>query len=427
MGYGSYTNKAFLQKPKPDWVTIILYILLSTFGVMNVFSASISPDDTDFWDMGKNHTKQLVFMIVALAMGFSVMMLSYGFLQVMSYVIYGVVMLLMVVVLVQGVTVAASKSWINLGIFRLQPAEFAKFATALALSRYLSGYDVKFTGVHTLVSFAIVGAPLLLTLAQNDTGSALVFFSFALVFYREGMHGFWLAIGAFVIVLFVCSIIFDNYMIWIALTVLAALAILIGKRLKNFYILVLIIWIGSLGINLGVDFFFHNVLKPYQQDRILVILDLKEDPQGIGYNLNQSKIAIGAGQLHGRGFMQGTQNKMGFVPEQSTDFIFCTIGEEWGFIGSTIFLVVYGFFLGRIAYLANRQRATYARVLGFSTFSILLFHFFINIGMTIGLVPIIGIPLPFFSYGGSSFIAFTFLLFAFLNQDSHRVFEMYRD
>jgi rod shape determining protein RodA len=214
--------------------------------------------------------------------------------------------------------------------------------------------------------------------------------------------------------------------IWISITVIGIIASFWGRRLKNWILFMAILMGGAFALNIGVDYFFNNILKQYQRDRILVTLNLMKDNKGIGYNVNQSKIAIGAGQITGRGFMQGTQNRGEFVPEQSTDFIFCTIGEEWGFIGTSAMIILYLIFMGRIVYLAERQRSKYSRVVGYGLFSVLFIHFFINIGMTLGIVPVIGIPLPFFSYGGSSFIAFSLMLFTFINLDSKRIYEMSR-
>ncbi|MCO6495949.1 MAG: rod shape-determining protein RodA [Bacteroidetes bacterium] len=421
----------FKEKPRPDWLAIILFLLLSSFGVLNVFSASTSAENAAFWDFSQNHGKQLVFMAVALGIGFFFMLLTPTFFNITSYFIYVIVIGLLFLVLVIGTTIAASKSWISIGSFRLQPAEFAKYATVLAVAKYLDGYGVSFHGFKNIgICVALVALPFLLTLAQNDTGSALVFFSFVLVFYREGMPGYFLVMGLWVVLIFVLSIIidyyFESYYITIAIIALGAIAVGILRKYKKALFLVIIIVAASIALNIGVNIFFNKILKQYQRDRILVTLNLKEDKMGIGYNVNQSKIAIGSGQFSGRGFMQGTQTLMGFVPEQTTDFIFCTIGEEWGFLGSLLVILTYLVFMGRIVYLAERQRTTYSRVVGYGLFSILLIHFLINIGMTLGIIPVIGIPLPFFSYGGSSFIAFTVLLFTFLSLDSKRIFEMAR-
>ncbi|MCO5253799.1 MAG: rod shape-determining protein RodA [Bacteroidia bacterium] len=421
----------FKEKPRPDWLTIILFLILSSFGVLNVFSASASTENAGFWDFSQNHGKQLMFMAVALGVGFFFMLLTPTFFNVTSYFIYALVIGLLVLVLVIGTTIAASKSWISIGSFRLQPAEFAKYATVLGVAKYLDGYNVGFKGWKNIgICIALVGLPFLLTLAQNDTGSALVFLSFVLVFYREGMPGYILVMGLWVILVFVLSIIIDyyyeSYYISISIIVLGAIAAFVLRRYKKALLLILLIVAGSIALNVTVNVFFNKVLKQYQRDRILVTLNIKEDKMGIGYNVNQSKIAIGAGGVMGRGFMQGTQTLMGFVPEQSTDFIFCTIGEEWGFAGTASVILIYLSFMGRIVYLAERQRTTFSRVVGYGLFSILLIHFFINIGMTLGIVPVIGIPLPFFSYGGSSFIAFTVLLFTFISLDSKRIFEMAR-
>jgi len=424
--YGN-ANTLFKEKPRPDWLTIILFLILSSFGVLNVFSASTSPDDAYFWDFSKNHGKQLIYMGLSLALGFFIMLTSPDFFKISSYILYVLILGLLVLVLVMGTTVAASKSWISIGSFRLQPAEFAKYATILALAKFMNKQDVKFQGVRNIgISLLIAGIPFILTLAQNDTGSALVFFSFALVYYREGMPGYVLSLGVVAIALFVLSIIFDRTVIWISITVIGIIAGFWGRRLKNWILFMAILMGGAFALNIGVDYFFNNILKQYQRDRILVTLNLMKDNKGIGYNVNQSKIAIGAGQITGRGFMQGTQNRGEFVPEQSTDFIFCTIGEEWGFIGTSAMIILYLIFMGRIVYLAERQRSKYSRVVGYGLFSVLFIHFFINIGMTLGIVPVIGIPLPFFSYGGSSFIAFSLMLFTFINLDSKRIYEMSR-
>jgi rod shape determining protein RodA len=423
----NYSSSFANNKARPDWFLLFLYLLLSVFGVLNVFSASTSPEDSVFLDFSKNHGKQIIFLGVALVIGSLIMLTSSGFFEFTAYFIYGLVLFLLVSVLVIGTTVAASKSWFSIGSFRFQPAEFAKYATVLALAKFMSGYDVQFKGSKNIaIAFAIVGIPMLLTLAQNDTGSALVFFSFVLVFYRLGLPGYWLLMGAYLVALFVLSIVYESTYIWLGLTLLAAIAAYIGRKIKKWILLVSLLLISSFAVNIGVGVFFNSILKQYQRDRILVILNLKEDNKGIGYNLNQSKIAIGAGRLSGRGFMEGTQNKMGFVPEQSTDFIFCTIGEEFGFIGSTLFLITYLVFLGRIIYIAERQKNNFSRLVGYGAFSVLFFHFFINIGMTVGVVPVIGIPLPFFSYGGSSFLAFSIMFFTFLSLDSKRVFEVNR-
>lgn len=424
--YGN-SSAIFKEKPRPDWLTIILFLLLSGFGVLNVFSASTSPDDAYFWDFSKNHGKQLIYMGLSLALGFFIMLTSPSFFNISSYFIYIVVVFLLVLVLVMGTTVAASKSWISIGSFRLQPAEFAKYATILAIAKFMNKPDVKFSGWRNIgINLFLAGIPFTLTLAQNDTGSALVFFSFALVFYREGMPGYILSLGVMAIALFVLSIIFDRTIIWTGILVIGVIAGFWGRRLKNWMLLIVILMTGAFAMNIGVDYFFHNILKQYQRERIMVTLNLMKDDKGIGYNVNQSKIAIGAGQLTGRGFMQGTQNRGEFVPEQSTDFIFCTIGEEWGFIGTSTMILIYLIFMGRIVYLAERQRSKYSRIVGYGLFSVLFIHFFINIGMTLGIVPVIGIPLPFFSYGGSSFIAFSLMLFTFINLDSKRIYEMSR-
>ncbi|MFN9519948.1 MAG: rod shape-determining protein RodA, partial [Bacteroidota bacterium] len=306
-----------------------------------------------------------------------------------------------------------------------QPAEFAKFGTSLALARYLSGYDIKFQDRKTKIICAVlVLLPMLIILLQNETGTALVFGSFIFVFYREGMPGIILTLGFALALMSVLALVVPNLYLSIAIAVLASVFTLFIRRNKQNLLIVAAVAIGFIGLVSSVVYVFENVLQPHQKLRIIVLLGNEVDLMGAGYNVQQSKIAIGSGGFLGKGFLEGTQNKFRFVPEQSTDFIFCTIGEEYGFAGSFIFVVLYMLLLWRLLAMAERQRQKFNRVYGYCVASILFFHFLVNIGMTLGLIPVIGIPLPFFSYGGSALISFTILLFIFIRLDANRINEL---
>jgi rod shape determining protein RodA len=330
---------------------------------------------------------------------------------------------MLISVLVIGSETKGAKSWFGIGDFGIQPSEFAKGATALALAKTLSSVTADFKKWETrILALAVIAIPMLLVLLQNDTGSALVFCSFVFVLFREGMSSYVLILGAACILLFILALLVNQYLligIYFAIILLAYLFIRKRTRKANIWIF-LIVFIGSSLFTLAVDFVFENVLEQHQKDRIEVLLGKKEDFKGVGYNVNQSKIAIGSGGVLGKGFLNGTQTKFNFVPEQDTDFIFCTVGEEWGFVGSSLTVILFILLCIKLIKMAERQRSKFARIYGYSVASIIFFHFFVNIGMTIGLLPVIGIPLPFMSYGGSSLWAFTFLLFIFIKQDAQR-------
>lgn len=307
----------------------------------------------------------------------------------------------------------------------MQPAEFAKFGAALALARYLSGYNIKFKERRTqIIAFTISFLPLLIILFQNETGSALVFGAFIFVLYREGLPGYFLFIGFMGIVFSVLALLIPSIYLVIVIGIMAGLFTLVIRRTRQSLLILAGVTLLVMGYVSVVGYAFENVLQPHQKSRINVLLGKEVDLKGAGYNVMQSKIAIGSGGFFGKGFLEGTQNKFRFVPEQSTDFIFCTIGEEYGFLGSLVFIVLYMLLLWRIIYLADRQRYKFNRIYGYSVASILFFHFLINIGMTLGLMPVIGIPLPFISYGGSSLLSFTILLFIFIRLDSNKVNEL---
>jgi rod shape determining protein RodA len=331
-----------------------------------------------------------------------------------------------IAVLFLGKEVSGAKSWFGFGGFGIQPSEFAKVATALAIAKYLGTYGIRFKGTrNVLITLSLFLFPMLLILAQNDTGSALVFLSFFLVLYREGLPGWILLSALWLMIIAIARIVMEATGIshlWTMgiLVFISTFIIYFGRKNKQLIIATLIVSAASAVFSIAVGFAYTKILKGYQRDRIELVLNLKQDTRNMGYNLEQSRIAIGAGQVIGRGFLKGTQTKMGFVPEQHTDFIFCTIGEEWGFVGVLVFFCLYFGLLFRLLSLAERQSTAFGRVLGYSVVCILFFHLSINIGMTIGIVPVIGIPLPFVSFGGSSLWAFTLLLFLFLKVDEKR-------
>jgi rod shape determining protein RodA len=336
--------------------------------------------------------------------------------------IYGITILLLVVVLFVGRNVGGNQAWIPIGSFRLQPSEFAKFGTALLLARYVSTFNPKFRDFKSIMIAAlIVLAPLLLIMLQPDTGSALVFLAFMFPMYREGLSGYFLLIFLGMIVLFIADFLVPTYILIIIITTIAGLFIYNNRRKQKIIFSTVLVTIVAIAYLFLVKVAYEKVLAPHQRSRIELMLGLKTDNKGAGYNVIQSQIAIGSGQGTGRGFLQGTQTKYGYVPEQSTDFIFSTIGEEWGFMGCSVVIGLYMFLLLRLVNLAERQRSTFSRVYGYSVACILFFHVFINIGMTIGIIPVIGIPLPLISYGGSSLWSFTILLFIFLKLDSNRM------
>ncbi len=405
-----------------DWVIIFIYLALCIIGWFNIHAAVYDPLNPSIVDLDTNYGKQLLFIIVALILGAAILLLDNKFFNAFSPVFYGVTLILLVVVLFVGRNVGGNQAWIPIGSFRLQPSEFAKFSTCLLLAKYLSSTNLKLTSFQTLFfTGLILIIPMALIMLQPDTGSAMTFTSLIFVLYREGLPGYTLVIGALFIALFVLSLIFSKFLVIGVLVAIAGLLIYSNKKNRSFITTIAVGTALSIAFIFTVDFAYNNILQSHQRNRIDVILGKIDDPRGQGYNLNQSKIAIGSGGLWGKGYLQGTQTKYDFVPEQSTDFIFCTIGEEWGFMGSFVVIALYVTLLIRIINLAERQRSSFTRIYGYGVASILFFHFFINIGMTIGLVPVIGIPLPFISYGGSSLISFTTLLFILLKQDSNRM------
>lgn len=415
-------NKNLIQNL--DWVVIAIYLVLVFFGWLNIYAAVYDGEHSSIFDFSCRYGKQIIWIGAALLIALFVIILDPKFFTQTSYVIYAVFIAMLVAVLAIGSETKGAKSWFGVGDFGIQPSEFAKAATALALSKLLSSIDADFKKLRTKLSAAaIVLIPMMLVLLQNDTGSALVFMSFVFVLFREGLSSYVLIFGALCILLFVLALLIDKYiLIGILFAVCMLLWYIIKRKSHKTKIwLFLGCFLLASAFVLAVDIVFEKGLEQHQKDRIEVLLGKKEDLKGVGYNVNQSKIAIGSGGFLGKGFLNGTQTKYNFVPEQDTDFIFCTIGEEWGFVGSAFTVFLYLTLCIRLVKMAERQRSKFARIYGYSVASIIFFHFFVNIGMTIGLLPVIGIPLPFLSYGGSSLWAFTLLLFIFIRQDASRL------
>lgn len=408
-----------------DWPAVGIYLFLVTWGWLNIFAAVYDPElQQSIFDLNLNSGKQLLWIGTAVFLFGFIMLIDYRFWESFAYYIYAAIILLLIGVLIGGKVVAGSKSWIQIGSFALQPSEFAKFATSLAVAMHVSSANVKLENFKSLVSTGfIIAMPALLILLQNDTGSTLVFSSLLLVLFREGMNPVPLAFGIFCVALFILALIFNKFILIISLGILTILIILFSRQIRRrfgFITLAFVAYLFSVVVIFSVDYFVNNILQPHQQNRIKALINPDADPLGYGWNVTQSKIAIGSGGFFGKGFLEGTQTKFDFVPEQHTDFIFCTIGEEWGWAGSLILIGAFILLFVRLIYLAERQRSKFARIYGYCVLSIMFFHFTINIGMTIGLFPVIGIPLPFFSYGGSSLWSFTILLSIFLNLDANR-------
>lgn len=466
-----------------DWWTIIIYVALLSFGWVSVCGASYSYGETDIFSLATRSGMQIVWIATSIMLGFVILMLDDRFYDTFAYIIYALLLLLLFATIFNPHSIKGSRSWLVLGPLRLQPAEFAKFATALALAKLMStyGYNIQ-QWKHFAVTLLVILLPMLCIVLQRETGSALVYLAFFLMFYREGMPGSILFTGVAMVVYFVVGIrfaevyfdgsvtsvgkfsvqaliqVFSIGMVWVychhktawrlflgcmgvtlfsllflklsfdityvqlAITFVMVIYLVIeglGTRLRNYFFIALFA-IGSLGFFYGADFIMQNVMEPHQRSRINVLLGLDEDLRGAGYNVHQSEIAIGSGGLEGKGFLNGTQTKLKFVPEQDTDFIFCTVGEEEGFLGSAGVLLLFLALILRLIHLSERQPFRFGRVYGYCVLSIFLFHVFINVGMVLGLTPVIGIPLPFFSYGGSSLWGFTLLLFIFLRLDASR-------
>lgn len=419
-------NSSREDSPILDTVSVWLYALLVLIGLISVYSATSEVNQTFQFSFSSIAGRQLIWIGGAVIIILTIAFANVAIIDYFAYGFYGFAILLNIAVLFLGKEVSGAKSWFGFGGFGIQPSEFAKVATALAIAKYLGTYGIRFKGTRNVaITMSFFLLPMLLILAQNDTGSALVFLSFFLVLYREGLPGWILLSAVWLIVIAIARIVMEatdisHFWTMGTLTALSAIIVYFGRKNRQLIIATLFVAAASAIFSVAVGFAYTKILKGYQRDRIELVLNLKQDTRNMGYNLEQSRIAIGAGQFIGRGFMKGTQTKMGFVPEQHTDFIFCTIGEEWGFVGILVFFALYFGLLFRIITLAERQSTAFGRVLGYGVVCILFFHLAINIGMTIGIVPVIGIPLPFISFGGSSLWAFTLLLFLFLKVDEKR-------
>ncbi|MCM1034277.1 MAG: rod shape-determining protein RodA [Paludibacter sp.] len=470
-----------------DWLTVALFIGLVLFGWLNIYGASYTFEQTSMFDPHNFAGKQLIWIGIALFAGFTIMLIDEKTYDIFAYIFYAIWIVVLILTPLLADNTKGSLSWISIGGQKLQPAEFAKCVTALALAKYMSRYDYDMQKpINALITCCLILLPMFIIMVpQKETGSALVFSAFFLMLYREGMSGYLLLIAAALAYFFVVTIRFSIVEVPIgsgnvgqlvcALSIIAItiyfLYIKFRLKQKTWYLigeicsvyalsLIINIWYTvnfnivsmiAAGISIchicivalqerkkglwmlllfsicailycySCNFVFSRILQPHQQQRIEVLLGLKDDPAGAGYNVNQSKIAIGSGRLSGKGFLQGTQTKLKFVPEQHTDFIFCTIGEEWGFIGSATVLIVYLIFILRLIYIAERQKDKFSRIYAYSVSCIFIVHLTINVGMVLGLMPVIGIPLPFFSYGGSSLLGFSILLFILLKLDALRV------
>jgi rod shape determining protein RodA len=409
-----------------DWILVSLYLILVIMGWFNIYAAVYNEEYKSIFDTSQSYGMQLVWIGTSLMIAFVILVIDGEFFPKFAWVLYAAFILLLIVVIFAGKEVKGSKSWIELGAFRIQPAEFAKFATNLALAKYLSNINIKFEKLNTkLIAAAIFAVPALIIIAQNETGSALVYGSFILVLYREGLSGNILIMGVAMVILFIAALLMDEMVLVTIMGIIAAGSFFFVRFKMRNLLIVSGILLASVAFVHSVDYTFTNILEPHQKKRINVLLGKEVDPKGAGYNVNQSMIAIGSGGVLGKGYLNGTQTKYNYVPEQSTDFIFCTVGEEWGFLGSVTVMGLFIFLLLRLIYLAERQRSTFSRIYGYGLASIIFIHLAINIGMTIGLAPVVGIPLPFFSYGGSSLWSFTVLTFIFVRLDAYR-FEILR-
>ena len=468
-----------------DWVTVTLYLILVLAGVVSIYAASYNFDNAGMFDFSEFSGKQLLWVGLSLGIGLVILLLDYRLYEAYAYPIYGAVILLLLLTIFVAPDIKGSRSWLVFGPVSLQPAEFGKFAVALALAKLFDSYNFTLNAKisNYFRALIIIFLPIILILAQKETGSALVYFSLILVLYREGMSGMVLAAvfcaityfvvavkyveplilgmpagefsvfilimvifalmllfycrdfaiarnviigfvgsGVVVTVLSLCGVAVNGLAYFLSIIGLAMIYTLIAMmrhRLRKFLITVGFV-ATSVMFLFSVNYVFGNVLQPHQQMRIKVLLGIEDDPRGVGYNVNQSKIAIGSGGLTGKGFLNGTQTKLKYVPEQHTDFIFCTIGEEEGFVGSSAVLLVFLALILRLIHIAERQRSAFGRVYAYCVVSYLIFHLAINVGMVIGLCPVIGIPLPFFSYGGSALWGFTILLFILLRIDASR-------
>ncbi len=416
---------------KFDWISIILFLLLVGFGWLNIFSASLSGEVTSYFDFSQPYGKQLVFIIFTFALIVLIFSLEAKFYERFASIIYLVSILSLLGLFLFGKNVNGATSWYAIGGMTIQPSEFAKVATALAVAKYISDLQTNFKNLKDqLKTVLIISIPAILILLQNDAGSTIVYASFFFVFYREGIPQVYLLMGFALLILGVSSLKFLALPTSISVTILIFLYHFFIRKKKKTILQPLLIALICIAFSYGVQFFYNSILQPHQQERISLWLRLESNPvkleemkKTILYNLHESEKAISSGGLTGKGFLEGTRTIGKFVPEQHTDYIFSTVGEEWGFLGSTFVVILFVLLITRILYLSELQKSQFSRVFGYSVASILFFHFMINVGMVMGLIPTVGIPLPFFSYGGSGLWGFTLLLFIFIKLDSNRINE----
>jgi rod shape determining protein RodA len=415
-----------------DWTTVWIYIILLGIGLMNIYAAVYNVDNPKpIYSLDHNAGRQIMFMGIAFILIMIILFVDYKIYDSFAYIFYGVWIGVLILTIFIAPDIKGSRSWLRFGAFQFQPAELSKTLTLLALAKYLSTQGVNLAKFDNLIKAGLlIVLPPIIIIMQKETGSALAYAAFLIILYREGLPGVYPALLLAFIVLFVLGLIFESQL-WIVILGIALFAVLFWylflkrfeRNRQNLQRVIGLFVLFTVYV-LSVDFAFNNILAKHQQNRIRVLVDKDVDPLGAGWNIAQSKLAIGSGGLFGKGYLQGTQTKFDFVPEQSTDFIFCTVGEEWGFVGVFGVIALYLILITRIYNLAEKQKFKFARIYGYGVASIIFFHLMVNIGMTVGLIPIIGIPLPFLSYGGSGLLSFTILLFIFLKLDAHRSYKV---
>lgn len=407
-----------------DWITILIYIILVMMGWMTIYSASLPIEETSIFDLSQTYGRQMMFIGLAIPLILVVLFTDAKIFERLAFVFYGIGIILLLGLFVFGVTKKGQTNWYQFGGFGFQPSEFVKIATGLLLAKYISYSQINFKYTkHQIIGLAIIGLPVFLILLQPDAGSAMIFVSLIFVLNREGLPSWYFISGIVAIVLFFASLVIQPLYVIIALAVFMIIHYIFNRKISRNPIVYGLLFLVMTAFTYSVSYVYDSVLEPHQKDRINVLIGDNVDMKREGYNLDQSMIAIGSGGLIGKGYLEGTQTKGGFVPEQHTDYIFTTVGEEWGFIGSFIVIILFATLFLRIIYLAENQRTKFSRVYGYCVATYLFTHFFVNIAMLIKLFPTIGVPLPFFSYGGSSLWSFTILLFIFIKLDANKVNE----
>lgn len=407
-----------------DWFSVLLYAMLVVMGWMNIYSSSLPLEPNGIFDLSQTYGKQLLFIILAIPLIIILLSVDAKIFEKYSSIYYVLGILSLAGLFVLGKTIKGQTNWYQFGGFSVQPSEFVKTTTALFLAKIVSDSQINLENFKSqLIALGIIGIPILFIMMQPDAGSAMIFLSLVLVLFREGLPSWYLWTGLISIILFISSLVVQPYFIALIAFLIMVVHFIFNKSIKRNPIIYTLLFFVITGFTFSVDYVYENVLEPHQKDRIAVLIGEDVDLKNEGYNLNQSMIAIGSGEWYGKGYLQGTQTKGGFVPEQHTDYIFTTVGEEWGFIGATTVIITFVMLFMRLLYLAERQKTQFSRIYGYCLVTFLFIHFFVNIAMLIKLFPTIGVPLPFFSYGGSSLWAFTILLFIFLKLDANKVNE----